>query len=503
MSNHYDLVVVGAGAAGCIVAARIAQHGKHPANGNPLRVAMVEAGPYFGKGKNMPGYGHPSRRQNNSFLNFEMGSRYQWPYGMVKAVGGSTMHWGTYAVIEDVFFPDDYLAWQEATGVDWTLEGFKDAIDETRTMWNLKPAPDEVLTRGNKLYRETAGAMGLDINPFAIARKNCLFCGRCGSGHFCRYDAKSTSQMYIDLALEHGVEIIPEAEVHKLVIDTNGSRPKVTGVQINRNGNTEEIKGDKFIATCGITGTPMLMFRSGYGPQDKVTSPLLVKNDNIGKHFESDIHAASISAIWKEPIKSSDGTSAGASYVRKDWGKNGEGRLILHDYAMGATTYPHQAALSRFAPAFGHDHNTFMEDAAQRIGGLYAFIGKPGVFGEVGSNGEVTYSQDQKRVPEIIEWANEIADLSKNILTEMGAEDIDIRPIRNVSNNSLAHCAGTCRAGADPDNSVINPYFESHDIENLFICDASAAPRQQQYGAMPTAAVASYAWRQIVSRHFS
>ena len=99
--------------------------------------------------------------------------------------------------------------------------------------------------------------------------------------------------------------------------------------------------------------------------------------------------------------------------------------------------------------------------------------------------------------------ANEIADLSKNILTEMGAEDIDIRPIRNVTNNSLAHCAGTCRAGIDPDNSVINPYFESHDIENLFICDASAAPRQQQYGAMPTAAIASYAWRQIVDRHFS
>ncbi|NNE38957.1 MAG: NAD(P)-binding protein, partial [Gammaproteobacteria bacterium] len=81
MSNHYDLVVIGAGAAGCILASRIAQHGKHPGSGNSLKVAMIEAGPYFGEGKNMPGHGHPNRRKNNSFLNFEMGSRYQWPYG--------------------------------------------------------------------------------------------------------------------------------------------------------------------------------------------------------------------------------------------------------------------------------------------------------------------------------------------------------------------------------------------------------------------------------------
>ncbi|NNE38496.1 MAG: hypothetical protein HKN08_09340, partial [Gammaproteobacteria bacterium] len=147
--------------------------------------------------------------------------------------------------------------------------------------------------------------------------------------------------------------------------------------------------------------------------------------------------------------------------------------------------------------------NQYMEDAVTRMGGLYPFIGKPGVFGEVSSTGQVSYSQNKDRALEIVKWANEVTELSITILKEMGAEKIDAKPIKTVTNYSLAHCAGTCRAGIDVGNSVVNPYFESHDIDNLFICDASAVPRQQQYGAMPTVAVASYAWRQIVDRHFS
>jgi choline dehydrogenase-like flavoprotein len=50
----------------------------------------------------------------------------------------------------------------------------------------------------------------------------------------------------------------------------------------------------------------------------------------------------------------------------------------------------------------------------------------------------------------------------------------------------------------------VNAFFESHDVENLLICDASVTPRGTTigYGA-PTATVASFAYRRIVARHFS
>jgi len=36
-----------------------------------------------------------------------------------------------------------------------------------------------------------------------------------------------------------------------------------------------------------------------------------------------------------------------------------------------------------------------------------------------------------------------------------------------------AHLHGGCRMGKDPSNSVVNEFCQSHDIPNLFICDAS------------------------------
>ena len=56
--NTYDLVIVGGGTAGCILAARIAENGVHPQTKERLRIALIEAGPYF-RGDPRHGYGIP------------------------------------------------------------------------------------------------------------------------------------------------------------------------------------------------------------------------------------------------------------------------------------------------------------------------------------------------------------------------------------------------------------------------------------------------------------
>jgi choline dehydrogenase-like flavoprotein len=51
---------------------------------------------------------------------------------------------------------------------------------------------------------------------------------------------------------------------------------------------------------------------------------------------------------------------------------------------------------------------------------------------------------------------------------------------------------------------VVDSDFESHDVENLLICDGSVLPRKLSdgYGA-PVATVATYAAQRIVKNHFS
>ena len=61
MPEQYDVVIVGAGMAGGILAARIAERGVNPRTGEKLRVALMDMGPYF-KGDPRPGYGIPQRR---------------------------------------------------------------------------------------------------------------------------------------------------------------------------------------------------------------------------------------------------------------------------------------------------------------------------------------------------------------------------------------------------------------------------------------------------------
>ena len=42
-----------------------------------------------------------------------------------------------------------------------------------------------------------------------------------------------------------------------------------------------------------------------------------------------------------------------------------------------------------------------------------------------------------------------------------------------VGLNYGAHAMGTCRMGADPRTSVVNPFGQAHDVPNLFVCDTS------------------------------
>ena len=66
--RRYDLAIVGAGFSGPILAAKIAERGVKPGSGNPLAIALIDAGPYY-KGAARPGYGSALRRR--IFTNLE------------------------------------------------------------------------------------------------------------------------------------------------------------------------------------------------------------------------------------------------------------------------------------------------------------------------------------------------------------------------------------------------------------------------------------------------
>jgi len=84
--------------------------------------------------------------------------------------------------------------------------------------------------------------------------------------------------------------------------------------------------------------------------------------------------------------------------------------------------------------------------------------------------------------PHDLKVASIIAKKSETILKKMGAEEV-YSSVSPVPPQNLV--AGGCRFGSDPRKSVLNKYCQSHDLPNLFVADASF---------MPTGGSTPYTW---------
>ena len=158
----------------------------------------------------------------------------------------------------------DYRAWSEIHDLkDWTPANFKEAADEVVEMFNIHSRPDQLLTRGDLLYRDTAKSLGFNVVDSQVAKKNCLYCWGCEGSNFCKYDSRRGSFVaYLHLVEKHNVEIIANAEVQKIDIENR----RATGVIYEQGGAQQRIQAPKIIVSCGNFGTPLVLMRSGYGP---------------------------------------------------------------------------------------------------------------------------------------------------------------------------------------------------------------------------------------------
>ena len=67
------------------------------------------------------------------------------------------------------------------------------------------------------------------------------------------------------------------------------------------------------------------------------------------------------------------------------------------------------------------------------------------------------------------------------------------------NNLNFGHACGTCRFGNDPATSVLNPENRAHDVQNLYVCDASFFPSSG--GTNPSLTIAANAIRVAEAIH--
>ena len=387
------------------------------------------------------------------------------------------------------------------------LSKFEEAIEEVREIYHVSFLPEEVWCPGVRLFTEAGKALGFEMQHSPEARRNCLDSGYCGVGHLCRYDSKGTTLPWAYIGLNHGLKVIANAEVEKIVIEkVPGAAPVATGVVYkDKNGALHEVRAARVIVACGAVGTPLVLYRSGYGPRELLGDKLIVENKNVGLHLDGDTNSNVISALFPEPVLLERGGSAftWTTIKPRPWGEltvQMRGGGMAHS---GLSQYPHPAALSSFAPDFGWEHKEFMRTARLRIASITNRLQVLPWTWRVTVGGEMErLSMDEAKINAA---AKEAAELTYAWFEKMSVKPLKVeRRFREAKSYSPGHNAGTARAGSTRDNSVCTSDFDCHDIDHLLFTSGAAMPRTTFcHGGGPIAVGAAYAWRRILHNHFS
>ena len=473
-----DAVVIGTGAGGAPLLARLAKAG--------LRVVALEAGRNWSPGEHTP----DELAARDIYWNEERLSDGEMPQAFGgnnsgTGVGGSTLHWGAFTPRPDA--RDMTLHAATGTGVDWPIEhdelvpylkrverfigvsGPADYPWDAQRRYASPPvarnAPADAMAHG-------CGALGIATTdaPAAVlsrdrqrgpgaARQACVNCGSCHQG--CRNGAKaSMDTTYLPLAVRHGAEIRADCRVAGVERDARG---RISAVIYIRDGVEHRQRCAAVFLCAGGVETPRLLLHLG----------LANSSGQVGRNFMAHV-ATQVWGRFDAEMRCNRGYPS--SLISEDMLRPADANFT-GGYLMQSLGVQPVTLATSFARA-GYWGNA-LTDVMQN----YLHLAGIGINGEClpHDDNRLTLSDERDLfgVPKARVTfgyhANEHA-IDRHAVAAMtaiweaaGARDIVTLP-------RSAHTIGTCRMGRTGGEAVVDGHGRSFDIDNLWLCDNSIFP---------------------------
>lgn len=510
---HYDTVVVGGGAAGCVLAARLTED---PGR----RVLLIEAGPDHrglrevldaARWDSLIGgrldYGYRSRPTDHV-----LGRSIAMPRGRV--LGGSS---STNAMLWYRGHRADYDAWAEAGATGW---GYDDLLPYFRRS-EARPGGDPAyrgldgpmrvapLARvhpiGHALL-DAAAERGLPVledanagsNEGAVVADYNAVIGPDGG-----FERWSTARAYLEPALARpNLEILVDSPVHAVLMTgtrVTGVRHLVDSRDPGRRDPVDTL-ADQVVLAAGALDTPRLLQLSGIGDPDRLAAagvPVTHALPGVGENFQDHPLILGMNFRARADLGPVVGNGGG---VMVNWrSSHAEHGPDLHAVVAHG---------SRGDDALHAAHDLSGNRVFALVPGLYRSrsVGwvrirsaDPGTPADFHPN----YLADPTDLAAMVEAVDAVqdlvattayADLAQGPITPAAGLDT-AATTRFVRENigSFFHCSGTARIGTD-ELAVVDPQLRVRGLDGLWVADASVMPSIPTCNTQaPTVAIAERA----------
>lgn len=504
-----DVVVVGSGAAGSNMAARLAEGGK--------RVLILEAG--------------PARKQTDLISSTLYARRVKWTgppvidegknsvgfvFNAAFGTGGAAMH--HYAVWPRLHPEDFEMRTRYGRGLDWPLKytdlaPYYDLVqqeagiagDATQERWRpagapypMPPAPvfpqGEAIARGFRKLGKSVAPLPLAVTTTNYqGRAQCLWDGWCDSG--CPIGALANPlTIHLPRAAVAGAQLVNDAAVTKVLTNNDGTR--ATGVEVALLDGSRHVVNAKMVVLAAFSvQNPRLLLASA---NSKHPQGLGNSGGSVGRYIMT--HTAGlVYGLFDEETRPYMGAFGGQLLNQDSYSKlthQQNGAFGSYQWMIAQAVKPNDLlgiATTR-SDLFGPALHEFMHRASRGFAGMTAVVEDMPV-----AENRITLDSrvDLHGVPlarvthdthpdSVALWQASLAE-GRDVMTAAGARDAWTGPPGSM------HIMGGTIMGTNASDSVTNSYGQAHEIPNLVIAGPGLFPTSA--GVNPTFTVHALAAR--------
>lgn len=491
--EQFDLIVIGSGPGGASLAHRLAPTGK--------RILILERGGYL-----------PRSEKNWNSQTVFVDAAYQASEIWTDSRGDTfspALHYyvgGNSKVYGAALFrlrERDFGEVEHAGGISpaWPLgyDAFEPYYTEAERLyhvhgergedplepWASAPYPHSPVRHEPKIAQLADDLRGVGLHPFHLPLGILLdekdgqptptsICMRCSffDGFPCLLNGKADAQVIcIDpmLAAHANVTLLTGAYVSRLGTDASGRR--VDTVHVTRNGQEEIYSANLVVVACGALSSALLLLRSA---NERHPAGLANGSGLVGRNYMRH-HMSVLMAIMPE---------VNDTVFQKT--------LAFSDFYFGTDDWDHPLGLVQMC-ATSHEDQVRGEALPKWLEWLpempFREIARHSMdfwlqAEDLPSRDNRVYYKDGKVHLDLTETNPEaLAHLQrklKEVLNKSGHPHVLLERRlylgKNIPQSGTAHQAGTLRFGADPGASVLDLDCRAHELDNLYVTDASFFP---------------------------